>query len=129
MAFDLKQLDIVSKAEEGSWCEIKHPVSGDVTGARLRLAGMDSKRYKDAQRRIAETRLNRKSTGKINLEEIESEGLTVLVECTLEWDGMVLDGVPVPFERSAIRRIYEGFPTVREQAEQHIADRANYLRD
>lgn len=129
MTFDLSQLDVVSGAEKGAWCEIKHPVTDEPVGAELLLAGMDSSRYKDAQRRIAEARINKKSVGKVDLREIEAEQLTVLVDCTLGWKGMVLEGVEIPFDRASVRRIYEGYPTIREQAERFISDRANYLRD
>jgi glutamine amidotransferase-like uncharacterized protein len=129
MAFDLNDLDIISRADVGAECVIKNPVTGEDTPAYLMLAGADSLVYKHAQHRIANARINRKSTARITIEEIEAEQIGVLVECTIGWDGMVMGGVEMPFDRATVRRMYEKFPTVREQAEQFISDRGNYLRD
>jgi hypothetical protein len=136
MAFDLDQLDIVSQANEGSMCVIRHPVTGEEQyqdngdPVYLMLAGMDSTMYRDAQRKIADSRLNRKSkSAMINLADIEAEQISLLAECTLGWGGMVVAGKELPFDRKTVRSIYEKYPTIREQAEQHVADRSNYLRD
>lgn len=135
MAFDLDQLDVVSHANEGSKCIIRHPVTGEDQyqdngePVYLLLAGMDSTVYREAQRKIADARLNRKGGSKINLADIEAEQLSLLAECTLGWGGMVVGGKELPFDRKTVRSIYEKYPTIREQAEQHIADRSNYLRD
>ena len=129
MAFDLDQLDVVSRADDGAKCVIKDPVTGEDTTAYLLLAGSDSTIYKQAQHKIANARINRKSTARITIDEIEAEQIGVLVECTLGWGGMVLKGTEVPFDRKSVKMIYEKFPAVLEQAQQFIADRSNYLRD
>lgn len=129
MGFDLDQLDVVSRADEGAKCIIRDPLTGEDTPAYLILAGMDSTVYKQAQHKIANARINRKSTARVTIEEIEAEQIGVLVECTLGWGGMVHKGVEMPFDRKSVRIAYEKFPTVREQAEQFISDRSNYLRD
>lgn len=129
MTFDLNQLDVVTRANDGAKCVIRDPSTGDDTTAYLLLAGMDSTVYKQAQHKIANARINRKSTVRITIEEIEAEQIGILVECTLGWGGMVLGGVEMPFDRATVRSMYEKFPTVREQAEQFISDRSNYLRD
>jgi glutamine amidotransferase-like uncharacterized protein len=129
MTFDLNKLDVVTRANEGAKCIIRDPSTGEDTTAHLILAGMDSTSYKQAQHKIANARINRKSSARITIEEIELEQIGVLVECTLGWGGMVLDGLELPFDRATVRSMYEKFPTVREQAEQFISDRGNYLRD
>jgi glutamine amidotransferase-like uncharacterized protein len=129
MSFDLDQFDVVTRAEEGAKCVLKDPLTGEDTPAYLILAGMDSSIYKQAQHKIANARINRKSTARITIEEIEAEQVGVLVECTLGWGGMVLKGVEVPFDRKSVKMIYEKFPTVLEQAQQFVSDRGNYLRD
>jgi glutamine amidotransferase-like uncharacterized protein len=129
MTFDLNNLDVVSRADAGAKCIIRDPLTGEDTTAYLMLAGSDSGTYKQSQHKIANARINRKSTARITIEEIEAEQIGVLVDCTLGWGGMVMAGAEVPFDRAAARRIYEKFPTVREQAEQFVADRSNYLRD
>jgi glutamine amidotransferase-like uncharacterized protein len=129
MTFDLDQFDVVTRAEEGAKCVLKDPLTGEDTPAYLILAGMDSSIYKQAQHKIANARINRKSTARITIEEIEAEQVGVLVECTLGWGGMVLKGVEVPFDRKSVKMIYEKFPTVLEQAQQFVSDRGNYLRD
>lgn len=129
MAFDLEDLDVVSRAEEGAKCIIRDPVTGEDTPAYLLLAGSDSTIYRQAQHRVANARLNRKSRDRISIEDIEAEQISILVDCTLGWGGMVLKNAELPFDKKTVRNIYEKFPTVREQAEQFIADRSNYLRD
>jgi glutamine amidotransferase-like uncharacterized protein len=129
MTFDLEELDVVSRADVGAKCVIKNPVTGEDTTAYLMLAGSDSAIYKQSQHRIANGRLNRKSRDRITIEDIEAEQITILVDCTLGWGGMVLKGTEMPFDRKSVRSVYEKFPTIREQAEAFISDRGNYLRD
>jgi hypothetical protein len=135
MGFDLNDLDIVSSANEGAKCVLRHPATGeelfqdDGSPVYLLLAGADSNTYREAQRRISNTRLNRKGSSKITVEEIEAEQLSVLCDCTLGWGGMVMGSVELPFDRKNVRSMYEKCPPFREQAEAFILDRANYLRD
>lgn len=129
MTFDLDSFDVVARADQGAKCVLKDPVTGEDTPAHLLLAGSDSAIYRQAQHRVANTRINRKSRDRITVEDIESEQIAILVDCTLGWGGMVLKGVEMQFDRASVKLIYEKFPSVREQAEQFIADRANYLRD
>lgn len=135
MSIDLNDLDIVSAADDGAECILRHPVTGeelrqdDGKPVYLLLAGADSKIYREAQMRLSNARLNRKSGSKISVEDIAAEQLSVLCDCTLGWGGVVISGVELPFDRKAVRSLYERFPVFREQAESFIMDRANYLRD
>jgi hypothetical protein len=135
MGFDLNDMDIVSSANDGAKCVLRHPATGeelfqdDGSPVYLLLAGSDSNTYREAQNRVNNARLNRKSGTKITVEDIVAEQLTVLCECTLGWGGMIMGGVELPFDRKSVRGMYEKCPPFKEQAEAFILDRANYLRD
>lgn len=139
---DLSAIDTKAAAEAGAVMELKHPATGDVIRkpetsdtpagqdpppVTMTLAGQDSERHKRARNAAVTKRLARRNPGKITGEDADAENLDVLVACVISWDGIVDNGEPLDCTAKNVRRIFEKYPWAREQAEQFIADRANYL--
>lgn len=134
---DFATLDIAPVANSGAKCFLVHPATRQAlldaeTGEQyyLLLAGQDSDIWKKAQRKITNKRLANRNRAKVTAEELEDENLEVLASCTLGWGPkMVLDGITLEFSLSNVLKVYRRLPWAREQADEFISDRGNYLRD
>lgn len=92
--------------------------------------GRDSKKYKDAIRQQVNRRtkhVGRRIALSISAEEIEQEGLDLLVTCTAGWRGVLFDGKELPYSPDNARMLYERVPIIREQVDEAIADRNLFL--
>ena len=128
MSYDLDQIKCEAK-DEGADMPVLHPVTlepiKDDTGnpAIIRLAGMDSAIYRKAANSIANRRTKGNRPTKMTAERFEADSLELICKCTLAWSNLVIGGkAPKTPEE-----IYEGRKWLKEQADQWIHDRANYL--
>jgi hypothetical protein len=134
---DLKSLDTVSSSDEGAWLTLLHPKTNaplvdEKTGkeAQIRLAGSDSEIYRSAQRKAQNKRLSLprgRRNQNLTAEELEAEALDILSLCTLEFQGIILEGEALVCTQQTAKNLYTRFPWIREQVDVFIADRANYL--
>ena len=126
MGFDLDKIELT---EEGVEMVVLHPGTfeplKDEKGqvATIRLAGMDSTTYRKAANVISNRRTKGNRLTKMTVERLEADGLELICKCTLSWANLVIGGkVPKTPEE-----IYEGRKWLKEQADQFIHERANYL--
>ena len=125
---ELTQFDVVSPANEGVWMNLEHPVTGEPLEVKIKLAGIDSDYYKKELRRQQNKRF-KKGFRKMNAEELESETIELLVACTLDWDGVELEGQALECNPENVRKVYKQFPWIKEQVDNFINDRANFLKN
>lgn len=131
---DLADLDTVAPANDGAEMSLRHPATQtplhDENGREvtITLAGIDSDAFRKAQRAAINKRIANGGRTKILAEEYETEQIEMLIRCTLTWHGIVLDGEKLECTATNARRLYQALPWVREQADQFIADRANFIR-
>lgn len=128
--FDLSTLDSVAAANDGASLELKHPGTHAPLGIFIRLAGRDSDKFKEADFRARNQRLDLAQKGvKMNrtAEEIDAEVLDMLAACTLGWDGLVENGKEVEFSKAKAKHIYVKYPWIREQVDAFISDRSNFF--
>lgn len=131
------------QAAEGADLIIEHPVTGkpigDIdqkTGAlvkvlKIKLAGKDSDVHKAQSRKMLNRRLNNQKTRRnsaMTVEELEEEGLGMLVACTLGWENVELEGKELPFSAENARMVYTKFPWIREQVDAFIGERENFFK-
>ena len=135
MSYDIDDIKI---AEDGTDMQIANPATseplyemredeatGKITSipVTLRLVGQDSDIYRKIANRITNKRTKMKA-GRLTAERLESDTLEIIEGCTVGWsDNLVLNGVAP----TNAKEIYQGRKWLREQAEAHIHDRANYL--
>jgi len=125
---DLKELNITPKSNEGAWCTLEHPVTGEELDIQIKLAGTDSDIYRETIRKQINRRL-KKGIKRLSLEETENENLELLVACTLDWKNVVYEGEPLECTPENVKFIYSQFPWIKEQVDDFIGDRANYLKN
>lgn len=118
------------KFEEGTEMPVLHPTTGeplkDENGqvATIKLAGVDSDIYRKASNRITNRRVKKGSRSQnMTIERVEADTMELICACTLQWSGIMVRGeVPKTAEE-----LYSGAKWLRQQAEEWIHDRANYL--
>jgi len=127
---DLSNLE----TQASSILTIMHPANevpllgGDNAPVTFSLLGIDSDEYRASQRVITNKRLSRKNKFKITAEQLELETIEVLAACTVSWsDNFEVDGFAYHFSKENAKALYERFPWVREQVDEFIGERANFL--
>lgn len=128
---DLSQLDTRAGAEEGAELVLLHPQTREPTDIVIRLRGEDSEAYQTQVREFQRKKLDQaRRTRRVTAtpEEIEAEALELLVVATIGWnDSLTRDGQPYPYTPANARRLYEQFPWIREQVDEFVRERANFL--
>lgn len=130
--FDFAKRDVAAKAEEGAELEVLDPVTGETVGVFITLAGADSSVHRKATAMIAKRRMNGAKgfrSKSFDPEKFEAESIEVLAACTLGWKGVVVDGAALPCGRDNAIKLYTRFPWLREQVDQFVSDRTEYLQD
>lgn len=119
--------------KESGVVTIKDPTTGAPTRFAITLAGPEHPTRKritmNKQRRM---RAALSKTGKLQLdspEDDEAEQLTTLVECTLDWTGLVRSGTPVPFSKAEARKLFEDPKRrwLRDQVQAAMDDREAFI--
>lgn len=127
---DLSALDTAKGAEQGYELTLSHPKTGEPTPMKITVLGADSDAYREKLRDFQRRRADRMNKGRrlsVTPEEIEAETLEMLVAVTTGWSGFTLDGAPLPFSGDNARTVYRRFSWIREQVDQAVGDRANFL--
>lgn len=136
ISFDLDVVDTVTLANSGvdmplktlTGVPIKNKLGKPVV---IRLVGTDSEVYRTLMRsRMIEGVNNRDATALTEemVVKTQEQALDTVVACTLGWSGVLdRDGTEVKFSADAARVLYKQYPAIRDQADQFIADRRNFL--
>lgn len=133
---DLSSFNVRDSADSGREMHLSGP-----NGERLQtkegdpititLLGADSKPFQRLQHKQTTNRLNKRvSRGgriKITGEELEEDAMDILVACTKSWKNIVYEGQELECNAINIRMLYERLPWIREQVDEFINDRSNFL--
>lgn len=128
---DLSNFDTTAAAQAGAKLELKAPngdplLQDDGAPVTITLLGRDSDVWRRAERAALDRRVNtRKKT--VQSADLERDALEALVAVTVGWSGIVLDGNALDCTPPNVRRVYERFRWVREQVDEFVGDRANFL--
>jgi hypothetical protein len=135
---DFETLDVAAAAEEGAVLHLKHPTTGallfdtdadgDTAAVTITLAGGDSDRVKAVQRAQVNRRLQRRARDPMTAEEVESEAIDVYAAATLSWTNIALGGEALACTPANAKKLYRRMPWVREQVDQFIYERGNFLK-
>lgn len=94
----------------------------------VNIVGMDSEAFRTRHRAIINKRLNAGKKAKITAEEIESESIDTIAVCITGWQHVGLDKKPLEYSRANAKVLLTRLPWLREQLDEAIADRANFLK-
>jgi len=114
--------------------QLRHPTTNErlTTEAgvaiTVSIVGMDSEQFRTRHRAIINKRLNAGKKAKVTAEEIEAESIDTIAACITGWQNIDLDGKPLDFSKASAKTLLTRLPWLREQLDEAIADRANFLK-
>jgi hypothetical protein len=123
---DLASLDTGKNSDEGVWMELESPKDGEPLGMHIKVLGKDSKEYKSQIRKNNDKKL-KKGFRNLKFEKIETEEIELLTACTADWKGVVYNGEELEFSRENVRWLYKTYSWAKEQVDEFIGDRSNFL--
>ena len=136
---DLSQLDTKKAADEGAFLQLRHPVTNELLVDKdddnkpigLTLLGSDSEAYRSSSlfrsnRRLKEA-MKKGDKANLSVESIDNDKLDCLAACTIKFHQIAVDGKQRQCSADEAKKLYTRFTWIREQAEQFIDDRGNYL--
>jgi hypothetical protein len=122
------------KIDEGAVLHVRDPLTGSLiedddgqNAMTITLISADSREYVRMQHRISNSTIRGTKPRKVTLEEIEDSALQMLAFATKSWTGMVLDGAPLECNQINARMVYKRFPWIKEQVDEFVVDRSNFL--
>lgn len=127
---DLASLDLTKASNDGAWITLKHPATGEELSGRIKIVGKDSTKFTQLSEEFKRKTLDDMKSNKTmaqRMENAQEQSDSILVACTLDWDGMMLDGKDLPFTETNVKMVYSRFNWIKEQIDVAIADRANFL--
>lgn len=127
---NLDEVDTKKSAEAGARLDLLHPATNAPTGGWLQLLGTDSDAYRAAQRTLQRRRLAQAAKSrkmKLTPEELEAEAIELLVAATVGVGSIRAGAEEIVFSEQAVRALYTKYDWIREQADEFIGDRANFL--
>lgn len=144
---DLAQFNTVAGGDEGSWLHLETPAGEKLYAddpvhengetippklpMRIKLHGGDSDRARKVRHRIQNNRIRkigrRGRMGSVSSEKQDEDGTELLAQLTIEWENIKISGEIIPFDLEAARNLYHSMPWIRDQVDEHVDDRANFL--
>ena len=127
---DLSNLSTESANESGVAMVITDPVTGeqflnkDKKPMTIWLYGVDSKEFKAATAAIY-SKFRGKKTPSYGQQEQNSYEL--LARCTKDFENLELNGKKVVYSHQAAVDLYKSLSVVKDQVNEFIADRSNFL--
>lgn len=113
---------------------LRHPTTAERllsdTGAPITISivGMDSEQFRARHRAIINRRLSAGKKAKVTAEEIEAESIDTIAACITGWQHVELDAKVLEFSKANAKVLLTRLPWLREQLDEAIADRANFLK-
>lgn len=135
---DLKALDTIAASNAGAPMTVRDANGKAVRDAAgnpvtITLLGVDSNEYQSRKRehvdRVLQSQLQsrRRQSTAISAESFEDDTLEDCIACTTGWHGIVFEDKELEFSAANVRMLYTKLPMLREQVEEFIADRVNFL--
>ena len=126
---DLATLDTNKASEEGVWCEIENPATGEPTGIRIKVLGMDSQAYLKHTRKTQDKNLKKGFRGVKNLktETLDNNKIELICVCTTEWEEVEYNGEVLTCDMENKRWLYKTYRWIFDQVDEFIGDRGNFL--
>ena len=91
--------------------ELRHPVTGELLGARVTLASPDHPARRQARLDIARAQRGRDDVeGDAALELVDEAAVEFLARIIFGWEGIKVDGEPLAFSGAAVRELLRPDP-------------------
>lgn len=130
---NLARFNTVERSNKGVEVRIKDPKTGAGTDAYITILGMDGDTYQQFKDERARDMADRAAAGRataLTAEERRELTALTLARCTIGWRGLEEEEGDKPLEYSdkAAIRLYLNYPAIRDQVNEEIANRANFVK-
>ena len=128
--FDIQSITDAQTAE----IELKHPVTGELLGATITVAGPENPLRKALDfARMRKLRQEIQRTGKHEISDPQDDVLDAidkLAACTLGWSGITDGGKPVEYSKEAAAKLYnaDGLGWLRDQVFAAMDERERFIK-
>lgn len=123
---DIEQLYTVDAHEAGADVVIRNPLTGEDTDIVITIKGIDSKAFRQARLNVRRKALEGMRDGSdADADAVASE---ILAKITIGWTGLTSKGEPVPFSEKTALELYKNAPPIREQIDEFISNRINFIK-
>jgi hypothetical protein len=131
--FDLAAMSAAMATDEGVWVDILHPASTEKIGLRIKVAGVDSRHYREAVKALQDRDIAlRERRGRLDMsaDEIDRRAIGIVGASTLDWawDDCDWGGEKLAFTPENVRRVYTEARWIYDQIDRAIQDRALFLK-
>lgn len=112
--------------------QVRHPITGKLTGATITLYGPDSQESQELDAKLSDKRLQRiqqRGVQKISSSELNEMQLEKLVGLTKEIKNFFVKGEVYESTKTNIFNLYHGNAWLREQVQDFLEDRRNFFRE
>lgn len=138
---DIADFDTTAASEEGVAMEVRHPKTGEVLRHApkegelegrpftITYRGKDSPVFRDLARKQQDRRIqaNIRTRSPILSAVVEKDDIDLIVAATIKWD-IVLNGKIPPNDPKEYRAAYTKYPWLKEQGDEFIGVRANFIK-
>ncbi|MEM7778200.1 MAG: hypothetical protein AAF732_21660 [Pseudomonadota bacterium] len=126
---DLKDIDVVEKANEGFSMVLKHPGTGEDTDIVIRMRGFDSDAVREAERATYKKLMKRKETAN-TADQLEALRLAKVKAAIISIEGLTDGGkeIRTPAELDPYLSTSVGL-VILEQVNSFANDRANLFQE
>ena len=103
--------------------------NADGSPTTIELLSDDDERLRAYDRQAQNRRLKNISKLRLSAEELEEEAVLKLANATVRWNTFEDEnGEAIPCTIEAAARLYREYPFLREQVDQFVGDRTNFLQ-
>lgn len=131
------QFDLTASADIPQKLTLLDPRTGeelldqDGKPVTITLLGRDSTVAKKESKRRSQEMLNRAvrqgATRKISVDETIESAVSLLSKLTVSWSGFSKNGQPYDFSPENAESLYSEFSWIREQVDEFVSDRQNFM--
>jgi hypothetical protein len=144
---DLASLDVVTKSNEGFELELYSPANMEGLNIFITVLGRDSADFQKLQSEQNQRRLDRAGrAGNISKmlseKQMRRDGIELAAVCTKGWktvddtdpsnvqikNVLIVGGEELPYTKENAIKVYTDFPWIKEQVDDAITDRANFMK-
>ena len=129
---EIKSLYTVKDHNDGAEMRVIDPNTGKETEFFIKLAGVDSDMFRNAESKGKRNALKIASDSDLSddqkAEKQRQNFATVIAESTIGWRGLKDNGKELKFSTKKAKELYINAPQILEQADRFIAKRANFIK-
>ena len=117
-------------SDDGADLTVLHPGTGEPTDMTIKLAGTDSKLWRQARREAGRRAMDSaRDGGKSNvLEMSDKTAAFTLSRVTLSWRNCEFNGKSLQCTQENAAMLYEKLPWLREQVDRFVSNRSRFFR-